>query len=72
MEKADYRESLEMLKERFPDRVTISLQETANVLGVNIKTVYSARERVKNPLPSIQIAKNRYVVPITSLAKWMV
>ena len=72
MEKKGYREQLEMLKDRFPDRVTISLQETAKVLGVNIKTVYSARERVKNPLPSIQIAKNRYIVPITSLAKWMV
>ena len=71
MEKADYRESLEMLKERFPDRVTITLQETASILGVNIKTVYSARRRVRNPLLTVQITKNRYVVPISSLAKWM-
>ena len=71
MEKADYRESLEMLKERFPDRITITPKETASVLGVNIKTVYAAMRRVRNPLPKVQVTKNRCVIPISSLAKWM-
>ena len=72
MEKAGYRESLEMLKDRFPDRVTLTPQEVATVLGVNIKTVRAAMNRVRNPLPSIKVTKRRYVVSLTSLARWMV
>ena len=72
MEKKGYREQLEMLREQFPDRQTITPRETARVLGVNIKTVYSAMKRVRNPLPSIEVTKNRSVVPIARLASWMV
>ena len=71
MEKKGYREQLEMLKEQFPDRQTITPQEVAEVLGVNVKTVYSAMKRVRDPLPSIKITKNRSVVPIARLASWM-
>ena len=71
MEKKGYREQLELLKDRFPDRVTITPQEAAKAMGVNIKTVYAAINRIRDPLPTISVTKNRKVVPIAALARWM-
>lgn len=71
MEKPGYRESYEHLLSMFPGRVAISVQETADVMGVSIKTVYAATRRVKNPLPCKHIGSARIVIPIAALARWM-
>lgn len=71
MEKAGYREQLELLLKYFPGRAAISTQEAATILGTRPETVYKAMKRVKDPLPSRKVL-GKVVIPITSLARWMV
>lgn len=71
MEKAGYREAYEHLMTLFPGRATISVKETADIMGVSIGTVYDATRRVKNPLPCKHIGSARIVIPIAALARWM-
>ena len=39
MELKGYRENLEIIREQFPDRITINPDECARVMGVDRKTV---------------------------------
>lgn len=72
MELAGYRENIEMLQDLFPGRMTIDLPECAQVLGVNIKTVYeSIKPYRKNPIPTQVVGGRKRVVPIVGLARWM-
>lgn len=71
MEKAGYRENLEILMMAFPGRVTITPFEAAKVMNVDIKTIYSTMSRVKNPLPTKTLASRKVVIPIGALARWM-
>lgn len=71
MEKAGYREQLELLLKYFPGRAAISVSEVAGILGTRPETVYRAMKRVKDPLPSRKVL-GKVVIPITSLARWMV
>ena len=72
MELPGYRENIERLDKMFPNRVTITLAECAQVLGVNIKTVYELISKGrKNPIPCLLIGSRRKVIPIVGLARWM-
>lgn len=71
MEKAGYRENLEVLLEQFPGKVTISPKEAAMAMHVDVRTVYSAMRRVRDPLPHQNITAKRVVIPIAGLAKWL-
>lgn len=71
MEKQGYRENLEMLREAFPGRATITPQEASELMDVNIKTVYSAISRVKKPIPAIPLSRKKIVIPITAFARWL-
>ena len=71
MEKAGYRDALAFLMDKFPDRAGISVKEAAEVMGVNITTVYdSMRTQRKEPLPHKKIG-GKLVIPIPALARWM-
>ena len=70
MEKAGYREQLELLLTYFPGRAAITTQEVATILGTRPETVYKAMKRVKDPLPSRKVL-GKVVVPVTALARWM-
>ena len=70
MEPKGYRENLERLNELFPDRVSISVEECASVLGLNHKTVRESLKREKNPIPSVKIGRRR-LIPIAKFARWM-
>ncbi len=73
MEKQGYREMLEHLKEMFPGRIAITPKEVASVTGIPLNSVYNSMRRAKNPLPSKKLGeKNRLVIPITQLARWLV
>ena len=71
MELTGYRETLETLNDMFPDRVAIDVDECAKALGVNVKTVYSSINRVKDPLPTVHMGKRKIMIPIARLARWM-
>ena len=70
MELAGYRESLSLLNELFPGRAAIDVKECADVLGVNVKTVYSTINRVHNPIPAVKLG-GKTTIPIARLARWM-
>lgn len=66
MEKEGYRDQLALIREIFPDRITITPVEAARVLGWDIKTVRAALTRRVNPLPSQQQTRARLVISITA------
>ena len=70
MEKEGYREALAFLKEKFPDKAVLTVNETAELLGAHMTTVYDAIRRKKNPLPSKKLC-GKIVIPIPALARWM-
>jgi excisionase family DNA binding protein len=70
MEKQGYREALERLDKRFPERDAISVKEAAVVLGISESTIRDAMKRKRDPFPSKKIG-GRQVIPITQLARWM-
>lgn len=71
MEVKGYRESLEMIREYFPDRISINPDECAKLMGVDRKTVYAAIRKAKNPLPSKRLGSRGYQIPVTRLAEWL-
>lgn len=71
MEKAGYRDQLALLREIYPDRITITPQETAKLLGWDIRTVRAAIARKVDPIPSVKRSAKCVSVPITELARWL-
>ena len=65
MEKATYRDNLEMLKGMFPDRAVVPLNEAAKALGIS---AYSARQDEDFPVTKIG---GRYMVSIANLARYL-
>jgi hypothetical protein len=71
MEKANYRDTIAHINGLFPDRVTITPQEAAQIMDCDIKTVYSSIARVKNPLPAVRMTRKKIVIPIPAFARWL-
>lgn len=71
MEKKGYREALEMLTMLYPGRMTLSVKEVATATDTSLVTVYEAIKRVKNPLPVQRFGRNKIIIPIPALARWM-
>ena len=73
-EKEGYREQLALLNELYPGKISLSVPETAKVLGVDVRTVRAAIERKINPLPAQSIGRSNkyktYLVPKTALARF--
>ena len=70
MEKAGYRDTLEMLSGLYPGKMALTVKEVAEVIGANVGTVYEAVKRKYNALPSKKVG-GKIVVPIPALAKWL-
>lgn len=67
-------ELIELVTKKYPGKAFLKPREAAEVLGCNIKTVYSCIERRYNPLPARNISagiKNKaYIIPVTELCRW--
>jgi hypothetical protein len=62
-----YREQLEQLAEKFPDKEVLSIQEVCSILGCHRQTLLADKT-----FPAKQIAgKGKYIIPIVGLARWM-
>lgn len=62
-----YREQLELLAERYPDKEVLSIQEVCKILGCGRHKLLADKT-----FPAKQIAgKGRYYIPIAGLARWM-
>lgn len=70
MEKKGYREALELLVDKFPDRTAISVKEAAATLGRSESSVRDAMKVRNNPLPYKKLGGS-VIIPITQLARWM-
>lgn len=75
-EKTDYREQLQLLRDLFPGKISLTVDEAAQALGRDRKTITALIERRVDPLPAQDISagsKNkRYIIPMTALARWTV
>jgi excisionase family DNA binding protein len=70
-DKQGYREQIERLAEIYPNKITLSLTETASALGIDKRTVLVLIEKKKLPATDISNgSKNkRYIIPITAIAR---
>ena len=64
-EKEGFRDQYTVLKERFPDREAITLDESATILGVDRRSLIAEKG-----FPAKKIC-SKYVVPLVGLARWM-
>lgn len=73
-EKANYREQLALINDLYPDKITLTVPEAAQVLGVDRRTVRAMIERKCNPLPAQIVGKTnnkiRYLIPKTAVARF--
>ena len=71
MELKGYRETIGLLSEVFPGKISITPDEASNAMGCDVKTVYNAINRVKNPLPAQRLAAKKIIIPIPAFARWL-
>lgn len=73
-EKRDYREQLALISEICPGKATLTVAETAGLLGVDRRTVKALIERRHEPLKALNVGiggKNKiYIIPVTALARF--
>lgn len=69
-EKKDYREQVGLLNDLYPNKITLSVVETASVLGIDKRTVRALIDR--KALPATQIGgkkKKIYIIPKAAVAR---
>lgn len=71
MERPLYREMLAYIREQVPGKTSLTLNEVADLLGVDRKTAYAWVRRVKYPLPIMPTGGRCMRVAIPALANWM-
>ncbi len=73
-EKEHYREQLALINSQYPDKVTLTVAEVADILGVCPRTVKAMIERKRNPLPAQNISTGNkqkiYIIPKTAVASF--
>lgn len=73
-ERVDYRDQLMLLSERFPDKVSLSVNEVATILGIDRRIVKAIIEKRGNPLKAIDVSRGStnkiYIIPLTALARY--
>lgn len=70
-DKEKWKETLEVLRETFPGRLSISVKEAATVLGVDSDTIYEAIRNKTKTLPYQRVSKKKIIIPVVGLAKWL-
>lgn len=70
-DKEKWKETLEILRETFPGRLSISVREAARVLGVDSDTIYEAIRNKTKTLPYQRISEKKIIIPMVGLAKWL-
>lgn len=68
MEKANYRDNIELISGAFPNRSALSIDEVSKSVGCDRRTVTRAIDSGKLP---VQRIGTRVFIPITSVARWL-
>ena len=71
MESLLYRDTIELLKDRYPNNLSFKVDEIAKILSVDKKTVYSYLNRRNNPLRKMPTGNRVIRVSLSSLAHFM-
>lgn len=71
MAKPGYDENYSLLLKMFPGRISISVKEAAQALGVAESTIRTAISRVRNPFPARRLTSGKIVISIPQLARWL-
>lgn len=68
-----YRDHLDELDTIYPEKIALSVQETASVLGVDRRTVTSLIASKRLHARSVGSGKlnNRYIIPKTAIARYL-
>ena len=73
-EKADFRANMARIRESFPQKGMLTVEEAAEWLSVTRKTVTSLIERKVNPLPAVNVGTSAryksYRISIEALARF--
>jgi hypothetical protein len=64
-EKELYRDNLQLLKEKYPDKLTFTLNEAAALLGVDRRTLINDKNFHKPR------SGRYYIIPVTAIAHYM-
>ena len=70
MEKQGYRDTLEYIESRFPDKNGLTVHDAAEFFGISESAVYDAIRRKKNPMPAVKVG-GQWFLPFPLLARWM-
>ena len=70
MEKEGYRDCLELLCKKYPNKSTLTVQEAAAEMGAGVQTVYRNLKAAKNPIPHQKLG-GKVIIPITKFAGWL-
>lgn len=72
--KEGYYEQIERIAEIYPDKVALSVSETARVLGIDRRTVTALIKSKKLTATDVSTGKNnsRYIIPVSAVAKFSV
>ena len=65
-EKQSYRDNLVLLEQLYPDRATLTMADTAVVLGVDYKTI----QRHRPTMPFVRIGRS-YLISKADLARYI-
>lgn len=65
-EKEAYRDTLEALLRRFPDREAITVDEAAEILHMDRRILLADKN-----FPTVKVGERRYRIPLVRLARWM-
>lgn len=65
-EKEAYRDTLESLLRRFPDREAITVDEAAEILHMDRRILLADKN-----FPTVKVGERRYRIPLVRLARWM-
>ena len=71
MERYLYRQNLAEIKEHIPGKTSLTIDEVAEILGVERKTAYAYVRRARHPLPVMPNGGRCIRVSISALADWM-
>lgn len=71
-EKQGYRELIERISTIYPDKVSLSVEEAAKVIGVDRRTVTRLIETRRLQATNLSTGtNNKFKIPVTSIAKML-
>lgn len=71
MDREKHKETLEILRETFPGKLSISVKEAAMVMGVDPDTIYEAIRNKTKTFPYQKVSAKKIIIPLVGLSKWL-